>query len=123
MCAAGDCGQSTGASEVWNKRGWYRNRNNCCVPWKKKGNTKVAGQYVGQGMLFIQPVDTSTSYDMLLPLRSCGQSSRCLRPMHQLLALGVVVSTPKFQDGTSTNTWLPQTLVMAGRHVECQDGC
>jgi hypothetical protein len=90
---------------------------------KKKGNTKVAGQYVGQGMLFIQPVDTSTSYDMLLPLRSCGQSSRCLRPMHQLLALGVVASTPKFQDGTSTNTWLPQTLVMAGRHVECQDGC
>lgn len=28
---------------------------------------------------------------------------------YQLLALGVVASTPKFQDGTSTTTWLPQT--------------
>jgi hypothetical protein len=60
----------------------------------KKG-AKVAGQYVGQGMLLIQPLDTSTSCDMLLPLRFCSQSSRCFRPMYQLLALGVVASTAK----------------------------
>jgi hypothetical protein len=60
----------------------------------KKG-AKVAGQYVGQGMLLIQQLDTSTSCDMLLPLRFCSQSSRCFRPMYQLLALGVVASTAK----------------------------
>jgi len=33
--------------------------------------------------------------------------------------LEVVASTPKFQGGTITSTWLPQTLAMGGRHEEC----
>jgi hypothetical protein len=54
------------------------------ILFRGKKVAKVAGQYVGQIMLLIQPLDTSTSCDMLLPLRFCSQSSRCFRPMYQL---------------------------------------